>query len=66
MKKVIEKQDKNLCHWFKKYGRVTDGCKIMTCFQCEKTGKCSFYETPEEYEARQRAFADRHGTTEGF
>lgn len=62
--RTIKRQDKTKCYWFIKYGRVVNGCKIMVCLQCEKTGKCTFFETPQEYEARQTSFANRHGTTE--
>lgn len=58
----MQSQAKTKCYWFIKYGRVKDGCKIMTSLQCEKKGKCSFHETPQEFEARQADFAERHGT----
>lgn len=52
------------CYWFKTYGRVKNGCRILTDLQCEKTGKCSFYETTVEFKTRIAKFNEKHGTVE--
>ena len=62
----MKKADRNECYWYLRYGKIKTGCQVMTEFQCNRKGKCGFFETPEEYEERQRDFADRHGTTKGY
>lgn len=54
------KVDKNTCVWFKKKIGIKNGCYTMTELQCEKNGKCSFYETPDEYESRQANFMEKY------
>ena len=56
--------NKENCHWWSKGGATKDGCKLMTSRQCEKNGKCSFYETTIEFQKRQQAFRERHGIIE--
>ena len=52
------------CYWFKTYGRLKNGCKILTDLQCEKTGKCTFGETEAQHKARIAAFEKKHGRVE--
>lgn len=42
------------CHWRKL--RPRPECKILSEPVCAKTGKCTFFETEEEFKARQKAF----------
>lgn len=51
--------DKNKCHWFNRRTGCRAACDILTCLQCELTGKCSFYETDEQYNERQARFTER-------
>ena len=54
--KVIKKEN---CHWFlHRYG-FRRGCGVLEKLQCECNGKCSFYETEEQYKTRQESFRER-------
>jgi hypothetical protein len=47
------------CHWWLTKTRChLDGCAALTQLQCSKRGKCSFYETEEEYQKRMQEFED--------
>lgn len=57
-------RDPEKCHWYKTHGRTKEGCHILTARQCEKKGKCSFYETELEFQKRQVNFKEKHGIGE--
>jgi hypothetical protein len=59
MRKISPKT-KTDCHWWLiKKPSHNDGCAVLTCLKCAK-GKCRFYETEEQYQARQDKFAREH------
>ena len=55
---------KSKCYWFNRRGKIKQGCSLMTELLCEKCGKCSFYETTEEYEKRQADFKERYDVSD--
>ena len=55
---------KEECYWFKTYGKLKNGCRILTDLQCEKNGKCSFCETEAQLKARIAEFEKKHGRVE--
>ena len=48
---------KERCHWFN--SRYSSGCGALKDLQCEANGKCSFYETEQQYKKRQAKFKER-------
>ena len=40
------------CHWWLHKGMSPEGCGALSNLQCKLNGKCSFYETEEQYKAR--------------
>ena len=44
------------CYW---YNCWKDVCGCLSCLQCEETGRCSFFETTEEYKKRNINFNGR-------
>lgn len=48
------------CHWWVNKKRShKEGCACLICLKCAK-GDCGFYETEEEYKARQEKFKREH------
>lgn len=39
------------CFW---YSSFRDSCGALNCLQCDINGRCSFFETPEEYRERNK------------
>lgn len=58
------------CYWYGRKASNQRGCGLLTRLQCKVNGRCSFYETVNEYEERQRDFENRNGSkikiTSGF
>lgn len=49
------------CHWWSlRRPSHLEGCAVLTCLLCAIRGKCSFYETNEQYRERQDNFARKH------
>lgn len=46
------------CHWHK--SRPRPSCGILSELVCKKK-KCSFFETTDEFKARQKEFEKKHG-----
>lgn len=47
------------CQWYKRNPYGKQECNALTEMQCVKNGKCSFYETKEQFHARQVKFKER-------
>ena len=48
------------CYWWLKRNRKNHpSCHCLTSLQCKETGHCNFYETLEEYDARQTKFKEQ-------
>jgi hypothetical protein len=56
-----KKPIKEDCYHYKHRSKGKSGCKALCELQCAIRGKCGFYETEEEYNARQEDFKIKYG-----
>lgn len=50
---------KERCYWFIHRCGYRRGCGVLEKLQCVYEGKCSFYETEEQFKTRQANFNER-------